>query len=114
MEVNRRWKHEYDLLKTKYLREKSELEEKNNFLKLEVSRLQNELTRIAKAVAERPHAKLDCCNSHTDQGCRENGNVTNQLIKEQVCIKRYRKTSSSCFEFFPKIYACVSCGVQQL
>ncbi|XP_028406637.1 TNFAIP3-interacting protein 1-like isoform X2 [Dendronephthya gigantea] len=84
MEVNRRWKQEYDLLKTKYLREKSELEGKNNLLTLEVSRLQNELARLAKAVAERPRAKLDCCNGHTEQGCQENGNVTNELIKEQL------------------------------
>ena len=83
MEVNRRWKQEYDLLKTKYLREKSEYEEENHSLKMEVSRLRDELTRLAYAVNEGSHAKADCCNGRSDQARQGNGNV-DQLIKEQV------------------------------
>lgn len=87
MEVNRRWKQEYDLLKTKYLREKSELEEENRILKVEVTRLKNELTRLAKIVAEGSHEKLSCCNVRADQASLGNGNV-DQLIKEQLAAYR--------------------------
>lgn len=84
MEVNRRWKQEYDLLKTKYVREKSEYEEENHSLKIEVSRLREELSRLAHAVNEGSHMKIDCCNS--DQA--RQGNV-DELIKEQVLYKLF-------------------------
>lgn len=83
MEVNRRWKQEYDLLKTKYLREKLELEEENHSFKVEVSRLKDELTRLANAVSQGSHTKLDCFNGRSDQASQGNGSV-DQLIKEQV------------------------------
>ncbi len=87
MEVNRRWKQEYDLLKTKYMREKSELDEENHSLKMEISTLKDELTRLANAVNEGGHigspATSKCCNDRADQTSQGNGNV-DQLIKEQV------------------------------
>ena len=87
MEVNRRWKQEYDLLKTKYVREKSEYEEENHSLKIEVSRLREELTRLAHAVNEgSSHMKTDCCNGRSDQA--RQGNV-DELIKEQVLYELF-------------------------
>ena len=86
MEVNRRWKQEYDLLKTKYgkiKKEKLELEEENHLLKVEVSAVKDELTRLANAVNDGTHTKLDGCDSHTNQASQGSGNV-DQLIKEQV------------------------------
>jgi hypothetical protein len=83
MEVNRRWKQEYDLLKTKYLREKFELEEENHSLKVEVSRVKDELTRLANAVNDGTHTKLDFCKDRASPVNQGTGTV-DQLIKEQV------------------------------
>lgn len=83
MEVNRRWKEEYDILKTRYQREKSELEEENHSLQVEVLGLKDELTRLAYAVSGGIHTQSDCCNGRAPQEIHGNGNV-DQLMKEQV------------------------------
>ena len=83
MEVNRRWKQEYDSLRTKYVREKLELEEENRCLKVEATRLKDELTRLANAVSDGSQKQSECCSGRAEQTSQGNGNV-DQLIKEQV------------------------------
>lgn len=83
-EINRLWKHEYDLLKTKYLREKGALQEENKVLRAEVATLKTKLERSSKNVHEDTlHDNFLSHENKRQELCNRNHNVE-ELMKEQV------------------------------